>query len=147
MFRIIKLIIAAVIAAYVVIFSVSNLQFITVKPFMNVTSYNIPLFLIIIFSLLAGFIIGAIAMYGEKITLKSQNRKQNKVIKEQLKEIDRLKKLTISGKKIDESNNENVLAITNTQNTTVLPVEILSDTSTENLAVNKKDDDIKAALK
>lgn len=148
MFRILKIIIAAIIAAYFVIFSVSNLQYVTIKPFMNVTSYNIPLFLIIVFSIFIGLLIGAIAMYGENINLKFRIKKQNKTIKNLNIDIDRLKKLTISGNKTEGvSNNETILSIGQSPSTTIIPIEILEEPKSDKPAIDKKDDDIKAALK
>lgn len=102
MLRIIKLIIQALLVAYLVIFSVSNGSVVTFKPFMNVAQYEIPLFLLVIIVLFIGIVIGALAMYGEKLGLNRKIKKLNKEIKADKEEIQRLQKLTIS---TDEKNN------------------------------------------
>ena len=63
---------------------------------MNVVQYEIPLFLLVIITLFIGIVIGAVAMYGEKIGLNSKIKKLNKEIKADKQEIERLQKLTIS---------------------------------------------------
>ncbi len=102
MLRIVKLIIQALLVAYLVIFSVSNGSVVTFKPFMNVAQYEIPLFLLVIIVLFIGVVIGALAMYGEKLGLNRKIKKLNKEIKADKEEIQRLQKLTIS---TDEKNN------------------------------------------
>lgn len=102
MLRIVKLIIQALLVAYLVIFSVSNGSVVTFKPFMNVALYEIPLFLLVIIVLFIGVVIGALAMYGEKLGLNRKIKKLNKEIKADKEEIQRLQKLTIN---TDETNN------------------------------------------
>ena len=96
MIRIFKLIIQAVFIGYLIIFSVSNVETVTFKPLMNVATYNIPLFLLVIITLFIGIVIGAIAVWGESLALKSRIKKLNKEIKADQQEIERLQKLTIS---------------------------------------------------
>lgn len=96
MLRIISLIIKAIFVAYLIIFSVSNVNTVTFKPLMNVVTYNIPLFLLVIITLFIGIVIGALAVWGENMALKSKMRKLNKEIKNEQQEIERLQKLTIS---------------------------------------------------
>lgn len=96
MIRIFKLIIQAVFIGYLIIFSVSNVETVTFKPLMNVATYNIPLFLLVIITLFIGIVIGALAVWGESLALKSRIKKLNKEIKANQQEIERLQKLTIS---------------------------------------------------
>ncbi len=96
MIRIFKLIIQAVFIGYLIIFSVSNVETVTFKPLMNVATYNIPLFLLVIITLFIGIVIGALAVWGESFALKSRIKKLNKEIKADQQEIERLQKLTIS---------------------------------------------------
>lgn len=96
MIRIFKLIIQAVFIGYLIIFSVSNVDTVTFKPLMNVATYNIPLFLLVIITLFIGIVIGALAVWGESLALKSRIKKLNKEIKADQQEIERLQKLTIS---------------------------------------------------
>ena len=96
MIRIFKLIIQAVFIGYLIIFSVSNVETVTFKPLMNVATYNIPLFLLVIITLFFGIVIGALAVWGESLALKSRIKKLNKEIKADQQEIERLQKLTIS---------------------------------------------------
>ncbi|MDT3693856.1 MAG: LapA family protein [Mucispirillum sp.] len=96
MIRIFKLIIQAVFIGYLIIFSVSNVETVTFKPLMNVATYNIPLFLLVIITLFIGIVIGALAVWGESLALKSRIKKLNKEIKADQQEIERLQKLTIS---------------------------------------------------
>lgn len=96
MIRIFKLIIQAVFIGYLIIFSVSNVETVTFKPLMNVATYNIPLFLLVIITLFIGIVIGALAVWGESLALKSKIKKLNKEIKADQQEIERLQKLTIS---------------------------------------------------
>ena len=95
MLRIISLIIKAVFVAYLIIFSVSNVNTVTFKPLMNVVTYNIPLFLLVIITLFIGIVIGALAVWGENMALKSKMRKLYKEIKNEQQEIESLKKKTI----------------------------------------------------
>lgn len=106
MLRIFKLIIQALLVAYLVIFSVSNGTVVTFKPFMNVAQYEIPLFLLVIITLFVGIVIGAVAMYGEKIGLNSKIKRLNKEIKADKEEIQRLQKLTISQEESEKVNKE-----------------------------------------
>ncbi len=96
MIRIFKLIIQAVFIGYLIIFSVSNVETVTFKPLMNIAAYNIPLFLLVIITLFIGIVIGALAVWGESLALKSRIKKLNKEIKADQQEIERLQKLTIS---------------------------------------------------
>ncbi len=96
MIRIFKLIIQAVFIGYLIIFSVSNVETVTFKPLMNIAAYNIPLFLLVIITLFIGIVIGALAVWGESLALKSRIKKLNKEIKTNQQEIERLQKLTIS---------------------------------------------------
>lgn len=96
MIKIFKLIIQAVFIGYLIIFSVSNVETVTFKPLMNVATYNIPLFLLVIITLFVGIVIGALAVWGESLALKSRIKKLNKEIKADQQEIERLQKLTIS---------------------------------------------------
>lgn len=96
MIRIFKLVIQAVFIGYLIIFSVSNVETVTFKPLMNVATYNIPLFLLVIITLFIGIVIGALAVWGESLALKSRIKKLNKEIKADQQEIERLQKLTIS---------------------------------------------------
>lgn len=109
MLRIFKLIIQSLLVAYLVIFSVSNGTTITFKPFMNVAQYEIPLFLLVIITLFIGIIIGALAMYGEKIVLNGKIKKLNKEIKADKQEIERLQKITISQEEIEKASKEEKL--------------------------------------
>lgn len=106
MLRIISLIIKAVFVAYLIIFSVSNVNTVTFKPLMNVVTYNIPLFLLVIITLFIGIVIGALAVWGENISLKSKMRKLNKEIKNEQQEIERLQKLTISQEPVKTEENK-----------------------------------------
>lgn len=109
MLRIFKLIIQSLLVAYLVIFSVSNGTTITFKPFMNVAQYEIPLFLLVIITLFIGIIIGALAMYGEKIVLNGKIKKLNKEIKADKQEIERLQKITISQEEVEKASKEEKL--------------------------------------
>ncbi|MDE7315403.1 MAG: LapA family protein [Mucispirillum sp.] len=102
MIRIFKLIIQAVFIGYLIIFSVSNVETVTFKPLMNIAAYNIPLFLLVIITLFAGIIIGALAVWGESLALKSKIKKLNKEINTHQQEIERLQKLTISGEPVKQ---------------------------------------------
>lgn len=106
MLRIISLIIKAVFVAYLIIFSVSNVNTVTFKPLMNVVTYNIPLFLLVIITLFIGIVIGALAVWGENMALKSKMRKLNKEIKNEQQEIERLQKLTISQEPVKTEENK-----------------------------------------
>ncbi|HIZ90178.1 MAG: LapA family protein [Candidatus Mucispirillum faecigallinarum] len=106
MLRIISLIIKAVFVAYLIIFSVSNVNTVTFKPLMNVVTYNIPLFLLVIITLFIGIVIGALAVWGENMSLKSKMRKLNKEIKNEQQEIERLQKLTISQEPVKTEENK-----------------------------------------
>lgn len=106
MLRIISLIIKAVFVAYLIIFSVSNVNTVTFKPLMNVVTYNIPLFLLVISTLFIGIVIGALAVWGENMSLKSKMRKLNKEIKNEQQEIERLQKLTISQEPVKTEENK-----------------------------------------
>ena len=106
MLRIISLIIKAVFVAYLIIFSVSNVNTVTFKPLMNVVTYNIPLFLFVIITLFIGIVIGALAVWGENMALKSKMRKLNKEIKNEQQEIERLQKLTISQEPVKTEENK-----------------------------------------
>ena len=72
------------------------METVTFKPLMNVATYNIPLFLLVIITLFIGIVIGALAVWGESLALKSRIKKLNKEIKADQQEIERLQKLTIS---------------------------------------------------
>ncbi len=106
MLRIISLIIKAIFVAYLIIFSVSNVNTVTFKPLMNVVTYNIPLFLLVIITLFIGIVIGALAVWGENMALKSKMRKLNKEIKNEQQEIERLQKLTISQEPVKTEENK-----------------------------------------
>lgn len=106
MLRIISLIIKAIFVAYLIIFSVSNVNTVTFKPLMNVVTYNIPLFLLVIITLFIGIVIGALAVWGENMALKSKMRKLNKEIKNEQQEIERLQKLTISQEPVKAEENK-----------------------------------------
>ena len=106
MLRIISLIIKAVFVAYLIIFSVSNVNTVTFKPLMNVVTYNIPLFLLVIITLFIGIVIGALAVWGENMSLKSKMRKLNKEIKNEQQEIERLQKLTITQEPVKTEENK-----------------------------------------
>lgn len=119
MIRIFKLIIQAVFIGYLIIFSVSNVETVTFKPLMNIAAYNIPLFLLVIITLFIGIIIGALAVWGESLALKSKIKKLNKEINTHQQEIERLQKLTISGEPVKQ---EAVAAVEET-NKTETPAE------------------------
>lgn len=120
--RIFKLVIQAVFIGYLIIFSVSNVETVTFKPLMNFVAYNIPLFLLVIITLFIGIIVGALAVWGETLSLNSKIKKLNKEIKASQQEIDRLQKLTISQEPaqqentIDEINNKTEISATNEPN-------------------------------
>ena len=122
MIRIFKLIIQAVFIGYLIIFSVSNVETVTFKPLMNIAAYNIPLFLLVIITLFIGIIIGALAVWGESLALKSRIKKLNKEINTHQQEIERLQKLTISGEPVKqgaeaaEETNKTGTPAENTQN-------------------------------
>lgn len=122
MIRIFKLIIQAVFIGYLIIFSVSNVETVTFKPLMNIAAYNIPLFLLVIITLFIGIIIGALAVWGESLALKSRIKKLNKEINTHKQEIERLQKLTISGEPVKqeaaaaEETNKTETPAENTQN-------------------------------
>ncbi len=124
MVKIFKLIIEAVLVAYLVIFSVSNVGMVTFKPLMNVVQYEIPLFLLVIIVLFIGVLIGAFAVFMEKTSIKSQLKKVQKELQVEKKEVERLQKLTI----IEENK----------------PAEISSD---EEKTDNVNNNDIKDALR
>ena len=75
MIRIFKLVIQAVFIGYLIIFSVSNVETVTFKPLMIIAVYNIPLFLLVIITLFIGIVIGALAVWGESLALKSKIKK------------------------------------------------------------------------
>lgn len=129
MLRIISLIIKAVFVAYLIIFSVSNVNTVTFKPLMNVVTYNIPLFLLVIITLFIGIVIGALAVWGENMALKSKMRKLNKEIKNEQQEIERLQKLTISQEPVKTEENKQ------------------EQTAEEKLAAAAPQNDIKDALR
>lgn len=104
--RIFKLIIQAVFIGYLIIFSVSNVETVTFKPLMNIATYNIPLFLLVIITLFIGIVIGALAVWGETISLKGQIKRLNKDIKANQQEIERLQKLTISQEPAQQENKQ-----------------------------------------
>ncbi len=120
--RIFKLVIQAVFIGYLIIFSVSNVETVTFKPLMNFVAYNIPLFLLVIITLFIGIIVGALAVWGETLSLNSKIKKLNKEIKASQQEIDRLQKLTISQEPaqqentVDEINNKTEISATNEPN-------------------------------
>ncbi len=99
MLRIIKIIILAVCVAYLVIFSVSNIEVVTFKPFMNIVVYNIPLYLLVLIVLFIGMVVGMVAVYTKSATDTFKIRKLNKEIKACHQEIERLQKLTSLKKK------------------------------------------------
>lgn len=129
MIRIFKLIIQAVFIGYLIIFSVSNVETVTFKPLMNIVAYNIPLFLLVIITLFIGIVIGALAVWGESLALKSRIKKLNKEIKADQQEIERLQKLTISQEPVKQE---------------VAAVEEVSKTETP---VENTQNDIKDALR
>lgn len=96
MIRIFKLIVQAVLIGYLIVFSVSNVGTVTFKPLMSVAVYEIPLFLLVIITLFIGILIGAVAVWGETLSLKSKIKKLNKEIKANMQEIERLQQLTVS---------------------------------------------------
>lgn len=124
MLRIFKLIIQALLVAYLVIFSVSNGSVVTFKPFMNVAQYDIPLFLLVIITLFIGIVIGALAVYGEKLGLNSKIKKLNKEIKADKEEIQRLQKLTISQEETEKANKEENLPAVKENNETAVSNDI-----------------------
>ncbi len=103
MLRIIKLIIEAMLVAYLVIFSVSNVGMVTFKPLMNIVQYEIPLFLLVIIVLFIGVIIGAVVMFLEKQSVSFQLRRVQKELQAEKKEVERLQKITISEEQKVES--------------------------------------------
>lgn len=115
MIRIFKLIIQAVFIGYLIIFSVSNVETVTFKPFMNIATYNIPLFLLVIITLFVGIVIGALAVWGESLALKSRIKKLNKEIKANQQEIERLQKLTIAGEPVKQETATAVEEVSNTE--------------------------------
>lgn len=115
MIRIFKLIIQAVFIGYLIIFSVSNVETVTFKPFMNIATYNIPLFLLVIITLFVGIVIGALAVWGESLALKSRIKKLNKEIKANQQEIERLHKLTIAGEPVKQETAAAVEEVSNTE--------------------------------
>ena len=115
MIRIFKLIIQAVFIGYLIIFSVSNVETVTFKPFMNIATYNIPLFLLVIITLFVGIVIGALAVWGESLALKSRIKKLNKEIKGNQQEIERLQKLTIAGEPVKQETAAAVEEVSNTE--------------------------------
>lgn len=115
MIRIFKLIIQAVFIGYLIIFSVSNVETVTFKPFMNIATYNIPLFLLVIITLFVGIVIGALAVWGESLALKSRIKKLNKEIKVNQQEIERLQKLTIAGEPVKQETAAAVEEVSNTE--------------------------------
>ena len=129
MIRIFKLIIQAVFIGYLIIFSVSNVETVTFKPLMNIAAYNIPLFLLVIITLFIVIVIGALAVWGESLALKSRIKKLNKEIKADQQEIERLQKLTISQEPVKQE---------------VAAVEEVSKTETP---VENTQNDIKDALR
>lgn len=129
MLRIISLIIKAIFVAYLIIFSVSNVNTVTFKPLMNVVTYNIPLFLLVIITLFVGIVIGALFVWSETLSLKSQIRKLNKEIKNGQQEIERLQKLTISQEPVQVEENKQ------------------EKTAEENPAAAAQQNDIKDALR
>ena len=123
MIRIFKLVIQAVFIGYLIIFSVSNVETVTFKPLMNIAVYNIPLFLLVIITLFIGIVIGALAVWGESLALKSKIKKLNKEIAAEQQEIERLQKLTISSEPakqerpaVIEETNKTETTSENTQN-------------------------------
>lgn len=115
MIRIFKLIIQAVFIGYLIIFSVSNVETVTFKPLMNIATYNIPLFLLVIITLFVGIVIGALAVWGESLALKSRIKKLNKEIKTNQQEIERLQKLTIAGEPVKQETAAAVEEVSNTE--------------------------------
>lgn len=115
MIRIFKLIIQAVFIGYLIIFSVSNVETVTFKPLMNIATYNIPLFLLVIITLFVGIVIGALAVWGENLALKSRIKKLNKEIKANQQEIERLQKLTIAGEPVKQETAAAVEEVSNTE--------------------------------
>ena len=98
------------------------METVTFKPLMNIAAYNIPLFLLVIITLFIGIIIGALAVWGESLALKSRIKKLNKEINTHQQEIERLQKLTISGEPVKqeaaaaEETNKTGTPAENTQN-------------------------------
>ena len=90
---------------------------------MNIAVYNIPLFLLVIITLFIGIVIGALAVWGESLALKSKIKKLNKEIAAEQQEIERLQKLTISSEPakqespaVIEETNKTETTSENTQN-------------------------------
>ena len=105
MMKFIGLVIKAVFVAYLIIFSICNQDSVNFKFFMNTPAYNIPLFLLIIVSIFIGLVLGAAAIYAEKIVVSINNSKLKKEIVRLEKEIERLKKITVtSPENITENN-------------------------------------------
>lgn len=121
MLKIIKVVISAILIAYLLIFTVNNQQDVIIKIFSDSTAYSIPLFLLVIICIFIGIIAGTLIMYAEKMAVVLQLRKANKEIKTKDTEIERLKKITFSesvadkdkgavseiDKTVVEQNNEN----------------------------------------
>ncbi len=110
MIRIFKLVIQAVFIGYLIIFSVSNVETVTFKP-------------LVIITLFIGIVIGALAVWGESLALKSKIKKLNKEIAAEQQEIERLQKLTISrepakqeSRAVIEETNKTETTSENTQN-------------------------------
>lgn len=105
MFKILKVVISAVLIAYLLIFTVNNQQSVIIKIFSDSTAYSIPLFLLVIICIFMGIIAGSLIMYGEKMAVVFQLRKLNKEIKAKDTEIERLKKITFSESVADKDKN------------------------------------------
>lgn len=105
MFKILKVVISAVLIAYLLIFTVNNQQSVIIKIFSDSTAYSIPLFLLVIICIFMGIIAGSLIVYGEKMAVVFQLRKLNKEIKAKDTEIERLKKITFSESVADKDKN------------------------------------------
>lgn len=95
--KIVGIVVYAVIAAYLVIFAVNNMQAVQLKLFFNSTEYNMPLFLLAMLLLFTGFLLGILVMAFGHISSSSKIKKLGKQAKEYQNEIIRLKNIAISG--------------------------------------------------
>lgn len=143
MFKILKVVISAVLIAYLLIFTVNNQQNVVIKIFSNSTAYEIPLFLLVIICIFAGILIGSIIMYGEKVVMSLHVKKLNKEIKNKDNEIERLKRLTISETTTDKEKNDSHMIIEqNQQDVTKKEVE-----EAEPVENNQESSEIKNVLR
>lgn len=126
--KIVGIIFYAIIAAYLVIFAVNNMQTVQLKLFFNSAQYNMPLFLLSMLLLFAGFLLGIIIMAFANISSGSKIKKLEKQSKEYQTEITRLKNIAISG-----------------ENTEIAKIDTKTETESKNQ--NNVDADIKNILR